>query len=156
MVFSGRLQMAQASAIRMGLLPGVSFSLKDEGVGLCLRNIKRLEVVSTYCGARWTTFLMDDPPRWFLKRSMFLNCTPGARSDDVARYDLDHGPRLKRRIRFLKIKKAVERRLSTWRPGRSPPPEPTSTRNSSPIQPAAETWSMKSRMRRSISLAGAS
>ena len=61
-------------------------------------------------GARWTTFLMGDPPRRFLKRSMLLNCVPGARCDYLALYDMDHTT-LERRIRFLKT---VERKFSTW------------------------------------------
>ena len=66
-------------------LPGVSFNLKDDGAYVpCLHNIKRLGVVCTYGGARWTTFLMGDPPRRFLKRSMLLNCAPGARCDYLA------------------------------------------------------------------------
>ena len=45
-------------------LPGVSFNLKDDGSYVpCLHNIKRLGAVCTYGGARWTTFLMGDPPR---------------------------------------------------------------------------------------------
>jgi putative NADPH-quinone reductase len=92
-------------------LPGVSFNLKDDGAYVpCLHNIKRLGVVCTYGGRRWMTFLMGDPPRRFLKRSMLLNCAPGARCDYLAHYDMDHTT-LARRIRFLK---AVERKFSTW------------------------------------------
>jgi putative NADPH-quinone reductase len=92
-------------------LPGVSFNLKDDGAYVpSLHNIKRLGAVCTYGGARWTTFLMGDPPRRFLKRSMRLNCAPGARCDYLACYDMDHTTP-ERRIRFLK---AVERKFSTW------------------------------------------
>ena len=92
-------------------LPGVSFNLKDDGSYVpSLHNIKRLGVVCTYGGRRWTTFLMGDPPRRFLERSMRLNCAPGARCDYLAHYDMDHTT-LARRIRFLK---SVERRFSTW------------------------------------------
>ena len=61
-------------------------------------------------GARWTTFLMGDPPRRFLRRSMRLNCAPGARCDYLAGYDMDHTTP-ERRARFLK---AVERKFATW------------------------------------------
>jgi putative NADPH-quinone reductase len=92
-------------------LPGVSFNLKDDGTYVpCLHNIKRLGVVCTYGGARWTTFLMGDPPRRFLKRSMRLNCAPGARCDYLACYDMDHTTP-ERRIRFLE---EVERKFATW------------------------------------------
>ena len=92
-------------------LPGVSFNLKDDGTYVpCLHNIKRLGAVCTYGGARWTTFLMGDPPRRFLKRSMRLNCAPGARCDYLACYDMDHTTP-ERRTRFLK---AVERRFAAW------------------------------------------
>jgi putative NADPH-quinone reductase len=92
-------------------LPGVSFTLKDDGSYVpCLHNINRLGVVCTYGGRRWTTFLMGDPPRRFLTRSMRLNCAPGARCDYLAHYDMDHTT-LERRIRFLKT---VERRFATW------------------------------------------
>ena len=53
---------------------------------------------------------MGDPPRRFLKRSMRLNCAPGARCDYLACYDMDHTTP-ERRIRFLK---AVERKFATW------------------------------------------
>ena len=92
-------------------LPGVSFNLKDDGTYVpCLHNIKRLGAVCTYGGARWMTFLMGDPPRRFLKRSMRLNCAPGARCDYLACYDMDHTTP-ERRIRFLE---EVERKFATW------------------------------------------
>jgi NAD(P)H dehydrogenase (quinone) len=76
----------------------------------CLHNIKRLGVVCTYGGRRLSTFLMGDAPRWFLKRSMRLNCAPGVRCDYLALYDMDH-TKLERRVKFLK---AVEAKFSTW------------------------------------------
>ena len=92
-------------------LPGVSFNLKDDGSYVpCLHNVKRLGAVCTYGGARWTTFLMGDPPRRFLQRSMRLNCAPGTRCDYLAHYDMDHTTP-ERRTRFLKT---VERKFSTW------------------------------------------
>ncbi len=92
-------------------LPGVAFNLKDDGAYVpCLHNIKRLGAVCTYGGSRWWTVLMGDPPRRFLKRSMRLNCAPGARCDYLALYDMDH-PKLERRLKFLK---RVEAKFSTW------------------------------------------
>ena len=71
-------------------LPGVSFVLRENGDYVPrLFNIKRLGVVCTYGGSRWTTLLAGDPPRRFLKRSMKFNCAPGARVDYLAH--LRHG-----------------------------------------------------------------
>jgi len=92
-------------------LPGVSFTLKDNGDYVpTLHNIKRLGVVCTYGGSRMWTILMGDPPRRFLKRSMRLICAPGARCDYVAHYDMNH-TRPERRARFLET---VEAKFSTW------------------------------------------
>jgi NAD(P)H dehydrogenase (quinone) len=92
-------------------LPGVSFNLKDDGAYVpCLHNIKKLGAVCTYGGSRLTTFLMGDPPRRFLTRSMRVNCAPGARCDYLACYDMDHTTP-ERRLRFLKT---VEWKFSTW------------------------------------------
>ena len=92
-------------------LPGVSFSITDDGAYVpSLHNIKRLGVVCTYGGRRWTTFLMGDPPRRFLQRTMRLNCAPGAAFDYLGCYDMDHTTP-ERRARFLKT---VERRFSSW------------------------------------------
>jgi len=92
-------------------LPGVSFTMTDDDAYTpSLYNIKRLGVVCTYGGSRWKTFLMGDPPRRFLKRTMVRNCAPGALCDYLAHYDMDHTT-FERRARFLKT---VERIFSTW------------------------------------------
>jgi NAD(P)H dehydrogenase (quinone) len=92
-------------------LPGVSFNLTDGGAyAPSLHNIRRLGVVCTYGASRWTTFLMGDPPRRFLRRTMLPNCAPGARCDYLAHYDMDH-TKPERRMRFLET---VERKFSTW------------------------------------------
>jgi NAD(P)H dehydrogenase (quinone) len=92
-------------------LPGVSFTLKDNGDYVpAMHNIKRLGVVCTYGGSRFWTTLMGDPPRRFMKRSMRLNCAPGTKVDYVALYDMDH-TRAEERARFLQ---AVEARFSRW------------------------------------------
>ena len=91
-------------------LPGVAFSLKEGTYMPCLHNVRRLAAVCTYGGSRWWTVLMGDPPRRFLKRSMRINCAPGARCDYLALYDMDH-TKLERRIAFLK---RVEAKFSAW------------------------------------------
>lgn len=92
-------------------LPGVSFRLEANGdFTPCLHNIKRLGAVCTYGGARLRTFLMGDPPRRFLTRSMRAICAPGARCEYVAHYDMDHTSPAQRAA-FLKD---VEARFSRW------------------------------------------
>ena len=92
-------------------LPGVSFDIHRDGAYVPrLFNIRRLGVVCTYGGSRWSTFLAGDPPRRFLKRSMRYNCAPGARVDYLAHYDMDHTRPERRRVFLSK----VEARFSTW------------------------------------------
>ena len=92
-------------------LPGVSFTLsKDGSYTPCLHNIKRLGVVCTYGGARWLTFMMGDPPRRFLTRSMRRICAPGTRCDYLARHDMNHSTP-ERREAFLR---KIEARFSNW------------------------------------------
>jgi NAD(P)H dehydrogenase (quinone) len=92
-------------------LPGVSFTLSENGAyAPCLHNIRRLGAVCTYGGSRLLTFMMGDPPRRFLTRSLRRICAPGARCDYLACYDMNHS-RPDRRAAFLKT---VEARFSTW------------------------------------------
>ena len=92
-------------------LPGVSFTLGEDGsYNPRLHNIKRLGVVCTYGGGRLLTFMMGDPPRRFLTRSMRRICAPGARCDYLAHYDMNH-TRPERRAAFLE---KVEAKFSTW------------------------------------------
>ena len=92
-------------------LPGVSFTLGEDGsYNPRLHNIKRLGVVCTYGGARWLTFMMGDPPRRFLTRSMRRICAPGARCDYLAHHDMNHSTP-ERREAFLR---KVEARFSNW------------------------------------------
>jgi NAD(P)H dehydrogenase (quinone) len=92
-------------------LPGVSFSLKDNGDYVAaLHNIKRLGAVCTYGGGRLLTIMMGDPPRRVLTRSLRGICAPGARCDYLAHYDMNHTTP-ERRKRFLA---KVEARFSTW------------------------------------------
>ena len=92
-------------------LPGVSFTLGEDGsFHPCLNNIKRLGVVCTYGGSRLHTFIMGDPPRRFLTRSMRRICAPGARCDYVAHYGMNRS-NPERREAFLK---KVEAKFKTW------------------------------------------
>ena len=92
-------------------LPGVSFTLGEDGsYNPCLHNIKRLGVVCTYGGGPWLTFMMGDPPRRFLTRSMRRICAPGARCDYIAHHDMNHSTP-ERRLAFLRT---IEARFSNW------------------------------------------
>jgi putative NADPH-quinone reductase len=92
-------------------LPGVSFDLNDNGdYSPKLHNIKRLGAVCTYGGARWRTYLMGDPPRRIVKRTMRANIAPGAPCDYLAHYDMNHTTP-ERRAAFLA---EVEARFGRW------------------------------------------
>jgi NAD(P)H dehydrogenase (quinone) len=92
-------------------LPGVSFTMKDNGdYTPCLHNIKRLGAACTYGGKRLHTILMGDPCRRVVKRSLRSICAPGARCDYVAHYDMNHTTP-ERRAAFLT---EVEGRFGRW------------------------------------------
>jgi len=92
-------------------LPGVSFVLKENGdFTPRLHNVKRLGAVCTYGGKRVHTFLMGDPCRRFVQRSLRAICAPGAPCDYVAHYDMNH-TKPERRAAFLK---EVEARFGKW------------------------------------------
>jgi putative NADPH-quinone reductase len=72
-------------------LPGVSFSLKENGDYVpTLHNIKRLGAVCTYGSTHLLTMLMGDPPRRVLTRTVRGICAPGTRCDYLALYDMNH------------------------------------------------------------------
>jgi len=90
-------------------LPGVSFRLVDGAVTPNLRNIRRLVAVTTYGGTRWRSFLMGDPPRKLVCRSLRLLCHPAARLSYQAHYDMNRSTP-ESRDRFLrKVEAIIER-----------------------------------------------
>lgn len=92
-------------------LPGVSFEMRDNGDYVpTLRNIRRIGVVCTYGGTHLRTFLMGDPPRRFITRSLRLTCSPATRVDYAALYDMNHTTPEKRAA-FLKT---IETKFSAW------------------------------------------
>ncbi len=92
-------------------IPGVTFRLEPNGDYVpIMHNIKRLGVVCTYGGTRLLTFLMGDPPRRFLKRSVRATCAPGTRCDYLALYDMDHQTQASREAFLRKI----EAKFSGW------------------------------------------
>ncbi|MGD0562272.1 MAG: NAD(P)H-dependent oxidoreductase [Roseiarcus sp.] len=92
-------------------LPGVSFRLAADGsYTTCLHNVRRLAAVCTYGGPRWKTFLMGDPPRRVVTRSLRSVVAPGARCDYLAHYDMNHTTP-ERRAAFLR---KVEATFARW------------------------------------------
>jgi putative NADPH-quinone reductase len=90
---------------------GVTFRLKPNGDYVpTMHNIRKMGVVCTYGGTRWLTFLMGDPPRRFLKRSLRSTCAPGTRCDYVALHDMDHQTQAQREA-FLR---RIEAKFSAW------------------------------------------
>lgn len=72
-------------------LPGVSFSLNaNNDLKPILHNIRSLAAVVTYGGDRWRTFLMGDPPRRVVKRSLRATVHPTARMKYLALHDMNH------------------------------------------------------------------
>jgi putative NADPH-quinone reductase len=78
-------------------LPGVSFRLEDGTVKPNLHHIRRLAAVTTYGGDRLRTFLMGDPPRRVIKRSIRALVHPLARMDYIALHDLNRAEEARRK-----------------------------------------------------------
>jgi putative NADPH-quinone reductase len=92
-------------------LPGVSFELSATGdYTPKLHNVKKLAAVCTYGGTRFRTFLMGDPPRRFVKRSLGSLIAPGGTCAYLAHHDMNHSKPGRRR-RFLD---EVRRAFETW------------------------------------------
>ena len=92
-------------------LPGVTFSMKDNGDYVpTMHNVKRLGAACTYGGDRFRTMLMGDPCRRVVTRSLRATCAPGAPCDYVALYDMNHTTAPKRAA-FLR---EVAARFSRW------------------------------------------
>ena len=88
-------------------LPGVSFHLEETGdYRPGLQNIRRLGVACTYGGDRLRTFLMGDPMRRYIMRSLRANCALGARCDYVACYDMNHTTPERRAAFLAKVEAA--------------------------------------------------
>ena len=92
-------------------LPGVSFSLKENGDYVpTLHNIRKLGAACTYGGTRLRTFVAGDPCRRYVTRSLRHVCAPGTTCDYVAHHDMNH-TRPERRAAFLA---EVEQRFARW------------------------------------------
>jgi NAD(P)H dehydrogenase (quinone) len=92
-------------------IAGVTFRLEPNGDYVpTMHNIRKMGVVCTYGGARLLTFLMGDPPRRFLQRSLRATAAPGTRCDYLALHDMNHTT-LSKREAFLR---KVEAKFSGW------------------------------------------
>ena len=92
-------------------ITGVTFRLEANGDYVpMMHNIRKMGAVCTYGGTRLLTFLMGDPPRRFLTRSLRAMAKPGARCDYLALHDMDHRTQRQREA-FLK---KVETNFSRW------------------------------------------
>lgn len=90
---------------------GVTFRLEKNGDYVpMMHNIRKMGVVCTYGGTRLLTFMMGDPPRRFLKRSLRATCAPGTRCDYVSLHDMNHTT-LPKRQAFLR---EIEAKFSAW------------------------------------------
>ena len=91
-------------------LPGVSFRMHPNGdYSPCLHKVTRLGAVCTYGGERWRTFLMGDPPRRVVKRSLRSVVSPSARCDYLAHYDMNHTTPPRRAAFLAKVAKTFSR-----------------------------------------------
>jgi putative NADPH-quinone reductase len=70
-------------------LPGVSFRLVDGKVVPSLHNITKLMAVTTYGGSRFRSFLMGDPPRKQINRTLRFTIKPGAPVYYFAHYSMN-------------------------------------------------------------------
>lgn len=82
-------------------LPGVSFRMQDGKVRPNLWNIRKLTAITTYGGTRWRSFMMGDPPRKLVCRSLRAVCHPTARLSYLAHYDMNRST-AESRAAFLK------------------------------------------------------
>lgn len=62
-------------------LPGVSFTMRDGKLSLCMDNIRKVAAVTTYGATPWRAFLAGDPPRKLIKRAVW-----GVTRPDKVRY----------------------------------------------------------------------
>lgn len=86
-------------------LPGVAFDVAPDGRVLTdrLKNIKRIVVITTYGGSRWTVRLMlGDPARKVVARGLRALCARNCRVHWLAHYNMDSATPKQLR-RFLEV-----------------------------------------------------
>jgi putative NADPH-quinone reductase len=93
------------------LLPGVSFTLGDDGVARpALTHIKRVAGITSYGRPWWVaTFLMGDPPKRQIMNYFRLLTAGRARRTWLAHYDMNRSTDETRRAFLVKVERAMER-----------------------------------------------
>lgn len=83
------------------LLPGVSFTLAEDGIARpALTHIQKIAGISTYGRPRWNALLVGDPPRKAVTRYLYMITGAKASVDYIALYDMNRAD-LRRRAAFL-------------------------------------------------------
>jgi len=91
------------------LLPGVSFTLGEDGIARpALRNIRRVAAVATYGRPWWLVrLIVGDLPRYTVCNYFRRLCAPGTRATYLAHYDMNRSTPATR-ARFLdRVSKAM-------------------------------------------------
>lgn len=88
-------------------LPGVSFTLEHGQLKPNLTNIIRLAAITTYGGSRLRTFLMGDPPRKVICRSLSRVCHPKVKLQYLALHAMDQVTAAQRTAHLAKVQRAM-------------------------------------------------
>ncbi|MEJ1161837.1 NAD(P)H-dependent oxidoreductase [Prosthecomicrobium sp. N25] len=70
-------------------LPGVSFKIVDKGWRPALQHVSKIAAVMTYGGTRFRAFLVGDPPRKVVTRSIRAVIKPTGRCLYLAHYNMN-------------------------------------------------------------------
>jgi NAD(P)H dehydrogenase (quinone) len=89
-------------------LPGVSFEMAEGKVRPCLRNIRKMAVVTSYGGSRIRSMLAGDPPRKIIMRMLRATIRPGARVHYLAHYDMNRSTDASRQAFLSKTQRVLE------------------------------------------------
>jgi NAD(P)H dehydrogenase (quinone) len=81
-------------------LPDISFKLREGRVRGSLTNIKRVMVITTYGATRWQAWMMGDPPRKYVLRTLRSVTDFKASVSYLAQYDMNRCSQ-RHRARFL-------------------------------------------------------
>jgi putative NADPH-quinone reductase len=93
------------------LLPGVSFSMGDDGIARpALTHLRRIAGVVTYGRPRWNALLVGDPPRLAVTRYLRMLNAAKARIEYHAIYDMNRAT-AERRAAFLA---KLRTRFAAW------------------------------------------
>ena len=92
------------------LLPGVSFTLGEDGIARpALTHLRRIGGVVTYGRPRWNSFLVGDPPRKAVTRYLRLVNKSRARVEYHALYDMNRATQADRQAFHTRTAAALAR-----------------------------------------------